>query len=157
MWVASLSTPRDAVMSFAGAMGDECPVPSLGSMNFDGPSRTPSRVWRLPLRIITTAAIVVALVSISIALARPANGECGVAVGECTVVAGSTVRQLTVVVCGVVGFGLGTLILSVTNQVAIAHEQTAGLVMAVIVFVVVVGMCILAVVLLLAGALVTRW
>jgi hypothetical protein len=118
-------------------------------MNFDGPSRSPSRAWRLPLRIITTGAIVVALVSISVALGRQTDGSR-------VIVAGMNARQLSVLVCGVVGFGLGTLVLSVTNQVAIAHEQTAGIVMAVIVFVVVVGMCILAVALLLAGAMVMR-
>jgi hypothetical protein len=117
-------------------------------MNFDGPSQSPSRAWRLPLRISTTAAIVVALVSISVALQRQADGSC-------VVIAGLNVRQFSVLVCGVVGYGLGTLILSVTNQVAIAREKTGGVVMAVIVFVVVMAMCLLAVVLPLLGLIMT--
>jgi hypothetical protein len=121
-------------------------------LNFDRPDRatrptraTPQEI-RLALRTVTTVTIVVALVAISVALAKQADGDL-------VVVAGLNVRQLSVIVCGIVGFGLGTLVLSVTNQVAIAREQTAGIVMAVVVFVVVMGMCALAVVLLLAGSL----
>ena len=115
-------------------------------MNFDPPAREPSRVGRLPLRLIAAASVFTALASISLLNWRDANADL-------VAVAGLNVRQVTVIACAVIGAGLGVLILSVTNQVAIARERTLGVVMFLIVFAVVVTWAVLAFALLIVGSL----
>lgn len=119
---------------------------SVGCMDFGQPTPTPSRVARLPLRLVAATVVVVALAAISIVCWRDTRTEL-------VLVGGLNPMQLTVIVCGIVSLGLGILVLSVTNQVAIARRRTGGVAMFLTVFVVVMLWAVLALALLIAGSL----